>query len=138
MTEFKRPLPHTNEPLTAEYWQATNNGELKIRKCQSCGSLQFPPREMCIHCHTQDFDWITVSGNAKLFTLSPSITPSFPAFKDDAPYTIVIVELEEGPRMLGWAANIEADQLEIGMPMQPVFRKVNDDVTLVDWEPAAT
>ena len=136
MTELKKPLPHTDEPLMATYWQATNNGELKVRKCQSCGSLQFPAREMCIHCHTQDFDWVPVSGKAKLFTLSPAITPAYPAFADDSPYTIVIVDLEEGPRMLGWAVNVAAEDLEIGMPMQPVFHKASEEVTLVFWEPA--
>ena len=137
MTEFTKPLPHTDQPLTAPYWEGTSKGELKIKKCQSCGSMQFPPREMCKHCHSQDFDWVAASGKASLFTFSPTLTPAHPAFADDAPYAVVIVDLEEGPRMLGMATNVAFEDLQVGMPMQPVFHKVNDDVTLVYWEPAA-
>lgn len=132
MTVLPKPLPDVSNPLTAPFWASTKNGDLKIPKCKSCGNYQFPPREMCAHCQSLEFDWVTSSGEGKLVTYCVINRPPHPAFQDDVPYAIVVVELSEGVRMLG-ASKVPVDELKIGMAMAAEMNKVNEDVTLVNW-----
>jgi uncharacterized OB-fold protein len=55
-----------------------------------------------------------------------------------APYVLAMIELEEGPRMMSNLINVVADPAAIAcdMPVQVVFRKLTDDVTVSLWEPA--
>ena len=63
--------------------------------------------------------------------------PTLPAFKDDVPYPVVLVELEEGPRMVSNMLDCAIDDLEIGMPLEVAFDAVTDDLTLPKFRPAA-
>lgn len=60
-----------------------------------------------------------------------------PEFKEDVPYTLVIVELDDPPgiRFLGTAIDSGSEQLRLGLPMEAVFDEVTEDVTLVRWRP---
>jgi uncharacterized protein len=55
---------------------------------------------------------------------------SFPA-----PYTIVLVELDDMPgiRLVGHLSGIR--ELRIGIPMRAVFERLDDDAVLPQWEP---
>ena len=63
--------------------------------------------------------------------------PTLPAFKDDVPYPVVLVELEEGPRMVSNVVDCANEELEIGMPLEVVFDAVTDELTLPKFRPAA-
>jgi uncharacterized OB-fold protein len=62
-----------------------------------------------------------------------------PAFKIEPPYVLAMIELEEGPRMMSNLINIEAtpEALKIDMPVEVVFEKQNDDVTIPLFQPAS-
>jgi hypothetical protein len=53
-----------------------------------------------------------------------------PAFADDVPYAPVVVELEEGVRLLTHVSDVAPESLEIGMPVEVEFDPVTDEVTL--------
>jgi uncharacterized OB-fold protein len=60
-----------------------------------------------------------------------------PAFNEDAPYNVAIVELEEGPRLHSQVVECPREEIRIGMPVEVVFEKINDKVTLPKFRPAA-
>ncbi|HEY1852507.1 MAG TPA: OB-fold domain-containing protein, partial [Candidatus Binataceae bacterium] len=60
-----------------------------------------------------------------------------PQFADKVPYSPVIVELEEGVRMVTWLTDVKPDQLKLGMPVEVVFDDVTPDFALPKFRRAA-
>jgi uncharacterized OB-fold protein len=78
------------------------------------------------------------SGKGKLFSFQIAHRTLNPAFKVPLPAVLALIELEEGPRMMSNLVNIEADPnvVKCDMPVEVVFEKLNDDVTIPLFQPA--
>lgn len=106
----------------AEFTVHLKEGRLVASRCSSCGALAFPPRADCGACRSDRFVFEAISGRGVVYTHT-RIDAAPAGFEDVAPYTIVVVDLEEGGRLLGWlGASIPAAELAIGMPVQVVPR----------------
>ena len=132
-----RPMP-VAQPESDRYWEAARNEELWLQRDKSTAKYQFYPRGFSLSNPSGEVEWVKASGKAILHTFSIVHQAPHPAFASETPYITAIVELEEGPRM---AANIvgvepEPDNLEIGMPLQAVFTKVDENCTLPNFAPA--
>ncbi len=102
------------------------DGRLMGSRCRSCGHLTFPPRADCPECMSPDFELAEYSGRGTVWTWT-RIDAAPTGFERDAPYTCVVVELEEGGRLLAWSGETLAhEDLEIGMPVQVVPRIFED------------
>jgi uncharacterized OB-fold protein len=84
---------------------------------------------MCPKCNSTDAEWAPVSGRGKVYSMTVVQHPTHPAFAD-VPYAVVIVELEEGMRMVGDVVDAKPEEIYIGMPVTVVFDDVTEDVTL--------
>lgn len=93
-----KPVPHP-DPETQPFWDAAAEGVLKIQQCADCGHHIFYPRIVCPHCLSEDLTWQPVSGRARIYSLSV-VHRAAPAFRDELPYVVALVDLEEGPRMM--------------------------------------
>ncbi len=60
-----------------------------------------------------------------------------PQFADKVPYSAVIIELEEGVRMVTWLDGVKPDELELGMPVEVAFDDVTPEVSLPKFRRAA-
>ena len=138
MNNYSKPLPLVSDPDHAPFWEGTKRRELLIRKCNGCGKYQWPPGTMCSHCHSFDLDWVKASGKGIVYTYTVTYRAFDPSFAGDVPYAVVVVELQEGPRMIGNSTHIRPEHLKIGMPMEAVFMDVTEGVTLVNWRPLVT
>jgi len=97
-------------------------GRLMGSRCAKCGYTTFPPRADCPECLAGEYEFREYSGRGTLFTYS-TIAAAPTGFEDVAPYTVAVVELEEGGRLLGWTGEtLPAENLEIGMKVQVVPR----------------
>jgi uncharacterized protein len=116
-----KPTPHPT-PETRPFWDATAVGELHLQRCRSCDVHYFPPRPFCPHCDGDDVVWERTSGRGRLHTYMINHRPP-PGWRDEAPYVIAIVELEEGPRMMSNVVGVEAipEALELDMELEVVF-----------------
>ena len=98
------------------------DGRLMGSRCKECGYETFPPRADCPECMSGEFEYREISGKGKVFTYS-RIDSAPTGFDDVAPYTITVVELEDGGRLLGWLGeSIPEADLGIGMDVQVVPR----------------
>lgn len=98
------------------------NGRLMGSVCRSCGHRTFPPRADCPECLGGDFDYVELSGRGTVYTFT-TIAAAPTGFEDVAPYTVTVIDLEEGGRLLGWlGASLPAAEVTIGMPVQVVPR----------------
>lgn len=130
---FERPLPMPNED-SEPYWLAAAKRRLAIPRCKSCRHWFLPPAALCPVCWSGEVVFEDASGKARVYSFIVVHRPQHPAFSEDAPYNVAIVELDEGPLMHTRIAGIPADRLEIGMRVRAVFQKADDDITLPMFE----
>jgi uncharacterized OB-fold protein len=106
-----------NEPFTIEqFYKFLQQGKLLAGKCLKCGKIHLPPRPLCDNCYSKEFEWVTVSGKGKLITYTViNIAPQ--QFQDLTPYSVGIIQLENGLKIPGMVQGIPQDQLKIGMPL---------------------
>ena len=137
--ELQRPLPPPMTPEAMPYWEGLREEKLMLPKCDDCGKAFFYPRIACPHCHSRNVGWIQASGKGKLYSFEIAHRSLNPAFKIEAPYVLAMIELEEGPRMMSNLIDIEPDPavIKCDMPVEVVFEKQTDEVTLPLFRPAS-
>ena len=62
--------------------------------------------------------------------------PMLPQFADLIPYSPVIIEMEEGVRMLSWLTDVAPEELKLDLPVEVVFDDVTPEVTLPKFKRA--
>ena len=110
--------PYTKVDKFADYLQ---KGKLMGTKCKKCGESYFPPRADCLKCLTDTIEWIEYSGQGTLASFT-TIHAAPKGFEDIAPYTLGIVDLKEGGRLLAWTKDIPDKEIKIGMSVKIVPR----------------
>jgi uncharacterized OB-fold protein len=105
-----------------DFAQYLRDGRLMGSRCRACKATSFPPRADCAECMSPVFEFVEFSGKGTLHTYT-RIDAAPTGFEDVVPYTIGVVDLEEGGRLLAWIGDtIEAKEIEIGMEVQVVPR----------------
>ncbi|MER7006069.1 Zn-ribbon domain-containing OB-fold protein [Dactylosporangium sp. NPDC000555] len=119
--EIPLPVP---SPRTQPFWTAAAGGTLVLQRCPNDASYQWTPQQACIECLSEDLVWEPVSGRGTVYSYSIVRRPQTPAF--GVPYVVVIIELEEGPRMLSRLVDVDPESVTIGMPVQVSFERHGD------------
>jgi uncharacterized protein len=119
---------------TAYFWEGTQAGELRIQTCNACGALRHPPGPACPECGALDRGHVVASGRGSVFSYVVHRHPPVPG--RELPILLVLVDLEEGVRMVGELVDTDAEKIEIGMPVVVDFRRIDDDLTLPVWRQA--
>jgi uncharacterized OB-fold protein len=86
---------------TAEWWAAVKEGRFTLPRCRACGKYFFPPLPTCPRCGSSDIELIAASGRGRIYSWVVIHRALDPVFAQDVPYTVVAVDLDEGPRMFG-------------------------------------
>ena len=92
--------------------------------CEGCGSRIFPPRDVCPECEAPAKTPFTFSGRGEIYSYSTVYNPP-QGFEEFAPYTVALVQLEEGPMVTAQLTDVDADQVHIGMPVEMVTRRIH-------------
>ncbi|MCB1747326.1 MAG: OB-fold domain-containing protein [Gammaproteobacteria bacterium] len=109
-----RPEPPPSA-LSAAYWEGLRRGELLLQVCANCGVPRHYPRLLCCECYHDGVHWCAASGRGRVHSWTVAHYAYHPAFAAELPYTLVTVDLEEGPRALGrWYGGA----LAIGLPVR--------------------
>ncbi len=130
-----RPLPGISRD-TRFFWDGLEAGELRIQRCEGCGRLAHPPLVRCPACGSYEFGYQVASGRASVYSFVEPCHPKLPMF--DYPYVVGLVELEEGTRLITNVVDVDADDVEIGMPVELVLRRPDGKLLLPLFRPAAT
>lgn len=95
--------------------------------CPHCEQKIFPPRDICPECGQDARTHFHFSGRGKLYSFTKLIDA--PAGHEaQAPYTVALVQLEEGPLVTAQITDLgKEDELEIGMPVEMVTRKLRSE-----------
>lgn len=131
---YKKPLPVINED-NAPYWEYCRNHELRMQKCTDCGHIRFPASIICPKCHSMEAEWTQLSGRGKVYSYVIYHMAYHPSYKDDIPYTVAIIQLNEGPRMESNITGCKGEDIQIDMPVEVYFDDVTDDISLPKFKP---
>lgn len=93
-----------------EYNQALKKDRLMGLKCSTCGAVTCPPMMVCGECASTDLEIVQLSGKGKIVTFTNSYIAA-EGRENEVPYTIVLVELEEGPWIMGNLVGIDAKKV---------------------------
>ena len=130
------PMRPLVTPDTAFFWDGTAAGELRIQRCPGCGALRHPPGPMCPACGTPgDGGYVVAAGTGEVFSYVVHHHPPVPGKK--LPMVVALVQLPEGVRMVGEMPGVVPDRVRIGLPVLVTFARVDDDLVLPAWRPAA-
>jgi uncharacterized OB-fold protein len=96
---FPIPVPDAD---TQPFWDGCARGELVIQRCGRCGKWLWQPRPICSSCQAPDPVWTRVSGDGVVASWMVMRPPTLPAYADRVPFVILLVELEQGVRLIGY------------------------------------
>ena len=137
--EARKPLPEIT-PVNQPFWDGAKSGKLVMQKCHDCGSWIFCPRPICVECNSDKLDWVQLSGRGKVFSFTvirEVVGQALRGFAPDIPYVTAWIDLDEGPRFCSNIIGCSIDQVKIDMPVEVVFEKSVDDITLPKFKPAS-
>ncbi|HEY7295561.1 MAG TPA: OB-fold domain-containing protein [Dehalococcoidia bacterium] len=134
-TTYRKPLPVATEE-TRPYWESAKAHRLALPRCTACGRFRFPPTTFCPHCLSDAGEWTPVSGRGSVYSFVIMHQVYDQAFKDDVPYNVAAVQLDEGPRLYTNLVEIANEAIRVGMPVSVVYEDVSAEITLVKFRPA--
>lgn len=94
--------------------------------CPHCSEKLFPPRDVCPHCGGEAKEPFTFSGKGEIFSFTTLY--DVPAgYEGQAPYTVALVKLQEGPTVTAQLTDLGEEPVKIGMPVEMVTRRIRED-----------
>jgi uncharacterized OB-fold protein/acyl dehydratase len=118
-------------PDTEFFWAGTNAGELRVQRCDECGTVRHPPGPRCPSCGNMNPGYIVAAGVGEVYSYVVHHHPPVPGKK--LPIVIALVQLPEGVRIVGELFGVDPGQVRIGLPVRAEFVRIDDDLTLPAW-----
>lgn len=116
----------SDSPFTLPgFFMALAEGLLLGAVCANCGTVLVPPRPACYECGSRDVHSEEQPQAGEIVSYTEVHKPP-PAFADQAPFTVAIVELESGARLTG-RVNSPYDEVDIGMAVRLTVREPTDN-----------
>lgn len=121
-----RPTPK-EVPWDRGFWANAEQGVLSAQRCQDCGRLQFYPKPVCSDCLSENMLYEPISGQGSVYSFTVVRRPENPLFVEEAPYTVLDVQLDEGIRLVSRLADeSDAAELALGDRLSVEFKPVGD------------
>lgn len=131
---FSELFPEVTD-LNAPFWDGLTAGEVRLQQCACCNTYQYPPETFCYTCGATSLNWTTVSGSGIIYSFIVVHQPYHPAFKPFLPYTVAIVELDEGPRILGAMLGLQT-RITIGDRVNPRIEAIDEKRSILLFDPS--
>jgi uncharacterized OB-fold protein len=130
------PVAPTVTELNRPFWDGCVAGELRLQRCRPCDHLRYPISEICPRCLSPDYDWEALSGRGEIVSWVVFQRGYHEAWAGLVPYNVVLVELDEGPRMFGNVEPIARLDLAVGAAVSVVFVAAPDGTSIPRWSVA--
>ncbi len=124
MNDKPAPIPNSD---TRPFWEACNEERLIFQRCRACGYHQFYPRSLCKKCASEALEWVTAEPRGTVYSFTVQHRAPTQAFRDDCPYVIALVDLEDGIRLMMNVKNCEPEDVYIGMPVRIIFEERGEE-----------
>lgn len=124
-----QPLPQL-AGLAREFYGFCKRRELRFQRCSDCSAWRHVPRERCSECGSASYRWERSSGRGRVYTWIVANRSMHPSFPSDGSVAPVVIEMDEGVRVVSTMRDCPPRELAIGMPVEVVYDDVTEDVTL--------
>lgn len=121
---MKHPAPRASG-TSAPHFEAAKQGRLLLPHCAACAKFHWPPQAACPHCGGAP-GWREAKGTGTIATYSVVYRAVNPELKDDAPYVIAFVDLDEGVRLFSNIVDVKPAELRSGLRVQCRFEPSMD------------
>lgn len=130
-TRLEPPVTPTTEP----FWDATRERRFLVQWCTGCDRAIFFPREVCPDCLGAALEWKDSAGTGSVYSYTVEHKPQNPNLA--APYTVALIDLDEGIRMMSNVVNCPPEEVRVGMPVQITWEELSDGRHLPMFQPAS-
>ena len=133
MARLEPPISEAAE----HFWEATKQERFLIQWCDACAAPIFYPREVCPRClSSESLDWRQAKGTGTVYAFSVQHRPANPTMADRVPYTVALIELDEGIRLM---SNVTGDPeaVHVGMPVSVTWEPLSDGRNLPQFQPTS-
>jgi len=134
--EWQRTIPDPDD-TQRPFYEAAARGELQYQRCADCGHAQFYPRAVCTACGASP-GWATASGRGTVYTFTVVRQNFLPPFKDELPYVVAMVELEEGVRMMTNITGCPPEDVHIGLAVEAYAVECEEGLAVPFWRPVSS
>ena len=131
---YRKPLPRIDEESRG-WWEALARHELYFQRCRDCGTKRVYPRAVCPVCLSSATEWVRASGRGTVYSFTVTHQNQAPGFREELPYVLAIVELDEGVRMMTNVVGCAPDAVRVGMAVEVAFEDVTAEITLAKFRP---
>jgi len=90
----------TSDVSVHPYRQGLQQGVLRCQRCRTCGTAQTGTRHACAACGGTTLDWVDTGGRGTVYALTSVHRAPGENFAALVPYTLVLVDLDEGVRVM--------------------------------------
>ncbi len=132
-TRPKPVIDNWNRP----FWEAAKQDKLVLQKCRDTGQCFFPPAPVSPFTGKPHWDWIEASGKGELWSWVVFHQSYFEGMRDELPYPVGMVKLDEGPFLLTNLWDVDKDAVQIGMRLSVRFPGGPGDLVLPQFGPEA-
>ncbi|RJF92820.1 Zn-ribbon domain-containing OB-fold protein [Noviherbaspirillum saxi] len=117
-------MPADVPSADARYFGKLAEGIFEIPRCRTCSRHHFFPRVCCPHCGSQDLEWVAPAGAGVVYSSTIVRRPG-------GDYTVCLVDLQEGPRLMSRVVDIPVDEVRIGMAVRARIDQTTEGPLLV-------
>ena len=131
--EVKKPRP-TIDIDSKIYWDSAKNKKLMIQYSLDTKEYFLYSKQLTNTLDSKNVEWREVSGKGKIYSFTVVHAPAGSAFKDETPYIVASIELEEGARIISNIITQDIENISIGDRVKVVFEKQDDEFTIPKFE----
>jgi uncharacterized OB-fold protein len=138
--DAETPRPARMEPtpteLTQPFWDATREQQLLLQWCTTCEQPIFYPRDRCPRCLGNSLEWRPASGRGEVYAVTVDHRPQMTSRRQEEQFSVVLVDLEEGVRMMSNVVDCPPDEVTVGMAVTVTWEALSDGRNLPQFRPA--
>ncbi len=101
-----------------QFWQFAATGGLRLQRCTKCARWLVPPGPACPECLVDSLVWEAVSGEGVVWSYTVYRHSFADHLASRVPYCLVLVELAEGPLLMGNLKGAGFGPGLIGLPVR--------------------
>ena len=134
MTATSRTIPDLDGG-NAPHWLGAREGKVVVQVCNDCNTPRYPRADLCPACSSAIAIWKPIRPTGRVRSWCRFHRAYFQEFKDNMPYTVLLVRMDDGVNLFGNFAGVAMQDIPvIGQPVEAVFEEVSPGVSLVRFQ----
>lgn len=123
MEELSEGMASAEAPAIV-YRDHLERGKLGYQQCIDCSAAVFYPRVLCPVCGSGALEWRESAGRGTIYATTAVYS------RDRDPRNVVLVDLDEGFRMMSRVEGVPAEEVEVGTRVRFEVRQEDEPIAV--------